>query len=195
MNQHIFDTVANTIASRRTIKPAQMNGLQVPDALVRSLLQLAAWAPNHGNTEPWQFFVWAGAEKVKEFCRQHAELYKAHTPEASYNEGAYEKLLHMGDSASHVIIAVMRRGVLERIPVLEEIAAAAAAVQNLLIGAAAAGIAAYWGSGGMVLRPAMKEFLGLREEDIVMGAIYLGQSDVVKKGSRVVPVEMKTSWM
>ena len=190
-----FEIVSAAIAGRRTIKPAQMNGRIIPDELIHQLLALANWAPTHGNTEPWRFFVWAGREKTDEFCRQHAALYRQHTPPQSYNEGAVDKLTNMGNNASHVIIAAMRRGTLERIPVLEEIAAAAAAVENLLIGASAAGIAAYWGSGGMVLKPAMNDFLDLREEDLVLGALYLGYSDVVKKGSRVTPAEMKVSWM
>lgn len=190
-----FETVSKTIRERRTIKPAQMNGGIIPDEQIRELIALADWAPNHGGTEPWRFYIWGGREKVDEFCHQHAELYKANTPEEGFAPGTYQNLGSMGAKASHVMIAVMRRGGNEKIPVLEEIAATSAAIENLLLGAQALGLAAYWGSGGQVLKPSMKLWLGLREEDIVLGALYLGYTDTTKEGSRKTPLEEKMTWM
>lgn len=190
-NLTVLETI---IANRRTIKPGQMNGKQIPDEQVHQLLQLADWAPTHGNTEPWQFFVYAGHEKVKAFCKDHSALYTAEAGENA-NSTTVNNLLHMGDLASHLIIAVMRRGDLPKIPALEEIAATSAAVQNLLLGAQAMGLAAYWGSGGMVYKPAMKTYLQLREEDVVLGAIYLGYTDMTKTGNRQIPLEQKVKWM
>lgn len=171
-----------------------MNGNQIPDEQVHQLLQLADWAPTHGNTEPWQFFVFAGNEKVKAFCKDHSDLYAAEAGENA-NSTTVNNLLHMGDLASHLIIAVMKRGDLPKIPALEEIAATSAAIQNLLLGAQAMGLAAYWGSGGMVYNPAMKTYLQLREEDVVLGAIYLGYTDTTKTGNRQIPLDRKVKWM
>lgn len=190
-----YETISRIIRERRTIKPGQMNGGIIPDEQIRELIALADWAPNHGNTEPWRFFVWAGRDKVDAFCRQHAELYKAATPEESFNPTTYGNLTGMGAKASHVMIAAMRRGALEKIPVLEEIAATAAAIENLLLGAQALGLAAYWGSGGQVLKPSMKSWLGLRDEDTVLGVLYLGYTDIVKAGARQTPLEEKMHWM
>jgi nitroreductase len=189
-----FEIVAETIRTRRTIKPGQMNGRQIPDEQIQQLIELANWAPTHGNTEPWKFFIYAGNEKVRLFCRDHANLYQQSAGD-NPDPSTIEKILHMGDQASHLIIAVMQRGKLSKIPVLEEIAATSAAIQNLLLGAHALGLAAYWGSGGMVYRPQMKDFLGLGEEDVVLGALYLGYSDIVKSGVRQIPVSEKVKWM
>ena len=82
--------------------------------------------------------------------------------------------MHNGDLASHLIIAIMQRGGSPKIPVLEEIAATAIAVQNILLGATAAGIASFWSTGGMTHHPVMKDFLQLKEEDIVMESFVLG---------------------
>ncbi|MCK7559861.1 nitroreductase [Chitinophaga sedimenti] len=184
----------HVITHRRTVKPTSMNGEQIPDEKVQELLQLADWAPTHAYTEPWFFYVYGG-EKMKQFCHDHAELYKKVRGEA-YIPGTYDKLATMGDKASHVIISCMRRGANPNIPELEEIASAAAATQNLLLGAAAEGISAYWGSGGMAYHPSMKEFPGLREEDKVLGVIYLGYSDVtLAPGKRTIPLEQKVKWM
>lgn len=190
-----FETVKDIITRRRTIKPDQMNGRKIEDAVIEQLIALADWAPTHGRTEPWRFYIYGG-DKVATFCNDHAGLYKSATPEESFMAGTYDKLAHMGDQASHVIIAVMQRGNLPKIPQLEEIAATSAAIQNMLLGAEAQGIAVYWGSGGMVYKQAMKDYLGLREEDIVIGALYLGYSDLpLKEGVRNTPLAEKIKWM
>jgi len=189
-----FPAIQHIIHTRRTTKPHLMNGKQIPEEQVKELLQLANWAPTHGLTEPWHFVVYAG-EKVKEFCQQHANLYKLHIPAEKFATEKYEKLTHMGDLASHVVIAIMQRGKLPNIPVLEEIAASACAVQNILLGATAMKIASYWGSGGMAYHPAMKTFLKLQEEDLVLGIIYLGYSDKTLTGRRNSPIHAKITYM
>lgn len=191
----VFSTISLVIRNRRTTKPPKLNGQQIPDEQIHRLLELADWAPTHGHTEPWRFIVYAG-DKVAQFCQQHAELYKQETSEENYQLLKYEKLLHMGDQTSHVIVAYMRRGDLPKIPVLEEIAATSCAIQNLLLGATALGIASYWGSGGMAYHPAMKEMLHLREEDIVLGILYLGYAEShAGEGKRNTPLSEKVEWV
>jgi len=189
----LFEIIASVIRNRRSVKPVKMNGKKVPDEQVRELLQLANWAPTHGRTEPWRFIVYSGDE-VKEFCHRHAELYKAHTPKEKFEQANYDKQLHNGDLASHVIIAIMQRGESPKIPALEEIAATAIAIQNILLGATAAGIASFWSTGGMVHHQAMKDFLQLKKEDIVMSLLYLGYTDEQVEGKRQTGIEEKVTW-
>jgi nitroreductase len=186
--------IQNIIRARRTVKPNQFNGNRIPNETINVLLELADWAPTHAYTEPWRFLVYS-PEKVKEFCRQHAELYRLNTDPEKFLQAKYDKLLHQGDFTSHILIAVMQRGSNPKIPVLEEIASTACAVQNLLLGATAAGIASYWGSGGMAYLLPMKTFLGLGEEDLVLGILYLGYSDKpIPEGKRTVPLSEKITW-
>jgi Nitroreductase len=135
-----------------------------------------------------------GGDKVKEFCYQHAELYKAIISSKNFEQASYEKQLHYGDMASHLLIAVMQRGSSPKIPVLEEIAATAAAVQNILLGATSAGITTFWSTSGMTHHPAMKDFLRLRQEDVILGMIYLGYSDEQSEGKRQTSIEQKVIW-
>jgi len=187
-----FNTISTIIKNRRTIKPFMMNGNKIPDYQITSLLELADWAPTHGLTEPWRFTVYSNPS---DFCRQHAELYKANTPVEDFNEGVYNNLSTQGDKASHVIIAVMKRGNLPNIPAFEEMAATACAVQNILLGATALNIASYWGTGGMALKPAMKHFLQLGVEDQVMGILYLGYADEHPAGKRITALKEKINWV
>ncbi len=189
-----IETLAKIVADRRTTKTAAMNGQLIPDDQIVQLLELANWAPNHGNTEPWRFIVYSG-NALKEFGLQHAELYKQNTPPEKFVSAKYEKQLHNGDTASHLILVYMQRGGNPNIPVLEEICATAAAVQNILLGAEALGIATIWSTGGNILHPAMKHHLGLPEEDIVIGALYLGYTDEPARPGRRSPAANKAKWI
>lgn len=192
MNITDFTSLTNIIQNRRTIKPFMMNGHKVPNAHIASILELADWAPTHGYTEPWRFVVY---ENPSAFCAEHARLYKNNTLADEFNEGVFTNLSQQGDKASHVIIAVMKRGKLPKIPAFEELASSACAIQNLLLGATALNMASYWGTGGMVLKQPMKDFLLLGEEDSVMGILYLGYADEHPTGKRTIPLEEKISWV
>jgi nitroreductase len=188
-----FEILSGIIKNRRSIKPAKMNGEKISDEVVMKLLKLANWAPTHGRTEPWRFIVYSGSN-VQEFCRQHAEMYKSHTQPEKFEQGTYEKQLHNGDLASHVVISIMQRGNLAKIPALEEVVATAMAIQNILLGATAAGIAAFLSTGGMTHHQPMKELLQLKGDDIVMGILYLGYSDEQMEAKRHSEIEEKVVW-
>ena len=188
-----FDVVSGVIKKRRTVKPAKMNGKSVPDEQVMQLLELADWAPTHKHTEPWRFIVYSG-QKAKEFVSGHAELYRKSVEEDKFNNDKYEKILGNGNNLSHLIVCIMKRDEQKRVPEIEEISAAAAAIQNILLGATSLGIANFWSTGGMTHSDAMKEFLGLNFDDNVMGLIYLGYSDSEYEGKRVIPLEDKITW-
>ena len=189
-----FNVLQEIIAERRSIKPAVFNGKKIENHQIRQLLDLANWAPTHGFTEPWRFIVYSG-EAVQQFSHRHAELYRQGTPTEKFNAGKYEKQKHNGDKASHLILAYMQRGDNSNITELEEICASAAAVQNILLGAETLGIAVLWSTGGMIMHPMLKVWLGLRDEDIVIGQLFLGYTDEVAKAGRRVPVETKTTWI
>ena len=82
-----------------------------------------------------------------------------------------------------------------KIPVFEEMAAVSCAVENLLLGATALGIASYWGTGGMALKPEMKDFLGLGDNDLVIGVLYFGYAENIPEGKRLTPLSEKVRWM
>jgi len=190
-----FEVVSSIIRNRRSTGWAKMNGQIIPDETINRLLALADWAPTHGRTEPWRFFVYGG-EAMKQFGKAHADLYWKHTAEDKRQEATYEKLQHNVDKASHLIIAAMKRGDNIKIPQLEEIAAASASIQNILLGATALGIASFWSSGGMTHTHALKEYLHLGHDDIILGLIFLGYTDEpAKEGVRNTALNEKIKWV
>lgn len=189
-----FETVAANIRNRRSTKPAVMNGQRIDDALILQLLELADWAPTHAMTEPWRFVVYAG-EHLKKYVADQAGLYKRYTPVEKFILSKYNNLLELGQTLSHIIVVYMHRGHNPNIPELEEICATAAAVENMLLGASALGIAALWSTGGMTYSQQLKDYLQLEEKDVTIGQLYLGYSDTVKDGTRAVPLANKIRWV
>jgi len=169
-----------------------MNGNKIPNGHIAALLELADWAPTHGYTEPWRFIVY---ENPAEFCQQHADLYKQNSMGDNFNPTTYNNLVHQGDTASHVIIAVMKRGTIAKIPAFEEIAAVSCAVQNILLGATALNIASFWSTGGMANRPEFRDFFQFNDDDIIIGVLYLGYADAVAEGRRTINLEEKIKWV
>ena len=189
-----FESLKKTIQARRSSKPAEMNGQKINNDFIQQLLELADWAPTHGRTEPWRFIVFEDLAK-QQFCLDHAELYKANTDLEKYSKAKYEKLKEQGDTLSHIMIVYMKRTTNNAIPVLEEIAAVSASIQNILLGAAALDISALWSTGGMTHHLAMKKMLDLADEDIIMGLLLLGYSDQpIQTGTRKIPMENKVVW-
>ncbi|MBI3883941.1 MAG: nitroreductase [Sphingobacteriales bacterium] len=189
-----FSVISSIIKQRRSTKPANFNGKVIPDNEIEQLLELADWAPTHANTEPWRFIVYSGSAAVKQFCQVHAELYKANVLPENFLQANYDKILQNGDKASHIIVTIMQRGNLPKMPALEEVAAVAAATQNILLGATALGIASFWSTSGMTHHAAMKQYFQLREQDVIMGILFLGYTDVVSIGKRIVPLSTKVKW-
>jgi len=189
--------VRGIIKKRRNISPDDFTGKSVDAEVVKEMLEAANWAPNHGLTEPWRFVVYEG-EKVKDFGKLHADIYKEHTDEGQFLQKKYDTLLHKPDKAACVIVILLKRGDKRNIPVEEEISAVACAVQNMMLVATSHNVATYWGSGGMCYHPAMKSALGLAgEEDKVLGWLFVGKikNDDFPEGKRQTGIMDKVRWV
>jgi nitroreductase len=182
------------ITGRRSTKPSLMNGKKIDEASVHHLLELADWAPTHGRTEPWRFIVYTG-ESLQQFCVQHAGLYQAHTDEDKFTTAKYQGIIQQAEKVSHLVLVYMKRQPTQKIPLVEEIAATAAAIEHILLGAQALGIAVLWSTGGMTHHESMKKMLALADDDLIMGLLYLGYTDEpATEGKRNIPLSEKISW-
>ena len=61
-----------------------------------------------------------------------------------------------------------------KIPVVEQLLAAGAATQNILLAAHAMGFGAWWRTGDGAYDAHVKEALGLKASDAIVGFLYLG---------------------
>ena len=112
----------------------------VPDAVVERLVDLVAWAPNHKRTWPWHV-AWVTGDARARLGDVAADAMAARGDQAFKVDKTRRKYLR----APGMLVVGSDPGDsdLRRI---ENRDAVAAGVQNLLLGATAAGLASFWSS-------------------------------------------------
>jgi nitroreductase len=143
----------------------------VPQELIEKMLQAAAQAPNHHTVRPWRFIVLTGAarERLGDIM---AETLKAKKPEMNEQGLNAERAKPL---RAPVLIAVgVDKPSEPKVEEIENIAAAAAATQNMLLAAQALGLAAMWRTGPAATNPDVKAYLGLAPDQHIIGFIYVG---------------------
>jgi len=174
------------IRRRRTIKPKDMSEKPIENIHLATILENANWAPTHGMTEPWRFFIFTGdgRQRLADFCQS---LYKKITSEDEFRQDKFDKLGTQPLQAPIVIAIGMKRQEVEKIPETEEIAAVACAVHNMHLTASALGMAAFWSSPPISYTDEMREWIGLEDpRDKCLGFFYLGwpESEEWREGVR-----------
>jgi len=131
----------------------------------------AVRAPDHGRLRPWRFVVIEG-DKRERFGALMAEAMHRRDPGASEEMLSRERAKALRAPTIVAAAAHVQKG--HRIPEVEQIAAAAAATQNIMLAAHAMGYGAMWKTGEPAYDPAVKTALGLDAEDEIVGFLYLG---------------------
>jgi nitroreductase len=189
--------VDEVIRARRTSKVLAAEPLPLPAdgarGMVEELVAAAGWAPFHkpaarGHTEgamasivPWRF----------------------HLLDASGCRAPRQELLRRGDktkvppmlgAATALVQATWLPNPPKGAPAglfeatvenMEHIAAAGAAVQNLLLAATARGIPTYWSSGGVLRGPEAFGWMGIPADQVLLGSLFLFPPDA--HGAEVLP--------
>jgi nitroreductase len=141
------------------------------EAQLAALLKAAEHAPDHGLMRPWRFFVVRG-EARNRLGQAMAAALRAREPEATPEILDRERQKPLRAPVLLVVAASPRerRGV----PEIEQVLAAAAAAENVMLAAHAIGLGAYWRTGDAAYDPAVKAAFGLAPSDTIVGFLYLG---------------------
>jgi nitroreductase len=159
-----------TLRSRRSI--GKLSG-DVSDEEIRTLVEAGLWAPNHKLTNPWLFTVVRGSARERLGAFWAGLLADAPLP-PGVERATYLAKEARKPTRAPAIIAVSSRTDAEPVRAFEDLAAVAAAVQNVLLAAHALGLGAIWRSGEMAYRDEIKAFLGLDPSDRIVGFVYVG---------------------
>lgn len=175
--------VDGVIRARRTTKVLAEDALPADEmrAVVDVLAEVGGWAPFHHEAAPehtagalrsivpWRFHL-VGAEGCR--ALRDALLARGVDNKEPRLLGAAAALVqvtwlpHAGRGEQADLFAGTEKN-------MEHIAAAGAAVQNLLLAATARGIRSYWGSGGFLRRPEAFRWMGIPQGEILLGSVYL----------------------
>lgn len=186
--------VLHAIKYRRSVGQVTQ---EIPErAQIERLLEAATYAPSHHVTEPWRFFVLMGAAReqlgtvMMESLAQKLE--KPLSPKAQFQlRQERNKPLR----APVLIITVVPGSSEVKGDLVENLEAAAAAVQNMLLEAEELGLASIWRTGEAVHNPMIKRWLGVSLESQIVGFIYIGYARVIRPLRVPTHYSEKTVWL
>ena len=183
--------VLEAIRTRRSI--GKVGPERPPKEVIERVLEAATWAPTHHKTQPWRFYVLTGPAR-EALGEVMAECKAAHVP-GHKAEAKMEKARKKPLRAPVVIAVAVQPSTDEDVVEIEEIAATAAAVENMLLAAHGMGLGAMWRTGDACYDPKMQAFFGLQEPARLLGFVYLGYPAMSPPRASRIPAEELTVWM
>ncbi len=164
----------------------------MPRELIEKLLNAAVQAPNHYHVRPWRFVVLTGNGR-SQLGEVMAESMRAKFPQLTDEALNKERAKPL---RSPVLIAVgVDKPTESKVLEIENICAAAAACENILLAAHALGLAAQWRTGDAARDPMVKKFLGFAEDQHIISFLYIGYLDVMPEAAPRPGFEDRTVWM
>lgn len=166
-----IEEVNDLIRNRRSIYPAMYTDQKVKKDDIKNILENANWAPNHKKTEPWRFRVFTG-QSLNTISEYLGSYYQNNTPTEQFSALKYRKTKEKPLQSSHVIAICARLSPPGVVPVWEEKAAVACAVQNMWLTCTALRLGCYWSTPQAALDGG--EIFQLQSDEICMGLFYIG---------------------
>jgi nitroreductase len=157
------------------VSPAQLVEPGPTAEQLELILAVAARAPDHGRMQPWRFVLIEGAARAR-FGEVMAGSLQRREPDAPAGKLDAERKKAMRAPLIVVVAAAVKEN--PKVPEVEQIVAAGAAAQNMLVAAHAFGLGGFWRTGAIAYDPEVKRALGLADADTIVGIIYLGSVGV-----------------
>lgn len=163
----------DTIVARRSI--GRLTEPAPDDDELRRMFEAAVAAPDHMELRPWKFVVLRGDAKDA-FGQVLVDSYVARVKAVGGQptDGQLKKERTKLGRAPVVVVACAVNQHDDEVPWIEQILAAGAATQNLLLAAKALGYDAMWRTGPPAYDHRVMHALGLRDDDAIVGFIYVG---------------------
>ncbi|WP_044408798.1 nitroreductase family protein [Thiomicrospira microaerophila] len=161
------------VKKRRTTY--QFQPVTVDLAKINECIDAAIWAPNHGMTQPWQFYVIGEQTKIQ-LMSIYAQLRADKRAESGSPEhqAIYEKACKrfLGNPATVIVGQVKSEN-----PVVykEDYAACSCAIQNFQLMATELGLGVQWSTGPILQSEQTFSILNIHPAEIeLIGILYLG---------------------
>lgn len=166
------------IKGRRSISAYQDK--EVSAELLKELLNIAIWVPNHKLTEPWRF-VFIQGESKRKLAEMNREIAKSKVKDATeeelehVGENAYQKIMDV----PFIILVINQLHPQEKLRE-EDYAATSCVIQNFSLLAWEKGISVFWKTGKLAMGEETAELIGLEDDERVVGLLQIGYPDKTK---------------
>lgn len=153
------------------VSPARLGEPAPEGAALEGILKAGLRAADHGRLRPWKFLLIRG-EARRRLGEVLVEALRKRDPatEERFLKAEQEKPLR----APLLIVVAAAVQDNPKIPVIEQVVSAGAAAQNMLVAAHALGFGGFWRTGGPAYDEHVKQALGLKPSDALVGFLYLG---------------------
>jgi len=155
---------------------------------LENILRAGLRAPDHGTLQPWQFFVIEGEGRDR-----FSQLMEKGAIAAGQDEKAIDKARNAPFRAPLIIAVVAKCQTGHKVPVWEQEMSAGCAVMAMQMAAVAQGFNGIWRSGALTDSPVVRDGLQCREQDKIVGFLYLGTPQL--KASTTVSVPDTTPFV
>ncbi|WON78569.1 NAD(P)H nitroreductase [Serratia sp. UGAL515B_01] len=169
-----LDLLLNRRSASRLVAPAPAGEVR------QNIINAGLRAPDHGALQPWRFVLIesSGLERFSEL------LQRAATQE-QMDESSIEKAKQAPFRAPLIIAVVAHCSKNLKVPHWEQVVSAGCAVQAMQMAALAQGFNGIWRTGVWTKNPLVREAFSCREQDEIVGFLYLGTPQL-KASTKVV---------
>jgi nitroreductase len=168
MTDSNIETIHQNIHQRQSIgqlvEPAP-NSEQLEKAVLAALT-----APDHHRLKPTRFVIITPEQRAA-FGEQ---LANALADLGETDSSQLDRVKQHPFRAPMLVLALTTIQDHPKVPHFEQILSTGAAIQNFLLSLQAQGFASMWRSGAVVESNWLKQQLGLKEQDLISGIIYVG---------------------
>lgn len=166
----------NRRSASRLTEPAPAGG--VLDNIIRAGMR----APDHGALQPWRFVIIEGEGRVR-----FSELLHHCAITEGLDEKGIEKARQAPFRAPMIIAVLAWCDTQTKVPRWEQMVSAGCAVQGMQMAALAQGFNGIWRTGLWATNPDVKQAFGCREQDEIVGFLYLGTPQLKASTTIIAP--------
>ncbi len=134
-----------------------------------TILKAGMRVPDHAGLTPWHFTIVAGNGLQK-----LSDIFVAASKHSDISPAKLDKIAKMPFRAPLIIIVSSCICEHEKVPKQEQVIAASCCVHAMQMAAFALGYGAMWRTGELAYNRQVKEALGIKKEDEIVGYLYLG---------------------
>lgn len=185
-------TINEIIQKRRTVYPSSYSKKSIDNLIITQILENANMAPSHRLTQPWFFKIYKGNSKEK-LAMEMVDANKKSLESLNYIDAKSKKIIDKCKNSDCVIAVFMKRDPKKSVPMWEEIASTAMAVQNMWLSCVYYKIGCYWSTPKF--KKFMKKYFKLKNNEKCLGFFYMGKYDHNNiESKKRISIKNKTKW-
>lgn len=163
-------SMAELIKDRRSVRVFKKD--PIPRELIVELLNIAVWAPNHGNRQPWRFILCVD-EGRSGFADAMVATYSTED-KARYGATRHE---YLSTIPAHLVI--IQKEDPRHKQWEEDYAAVCCLIQNFQLAAWEKGLGVVWKTNNYLNDPGFRAAIGIQPGEKIVGILHVGYAEAV----------------